>query len=59
MLAQSINDPRSIIAGFMGIAQILRFVGIGDEAADLYEHNIAAGKEPPLTGTQERKAVHS
>lgn len=43
----------------MGIAQILRFVGIGDEAADLYEHNIAAGKEPPLTGTQERKAVHS
>jgi hypothetical protein len=45
---------RSVIAGFLGIAQIFRLVQAFSDASNEYEERVRNGKEPFFTGTRER-----
>ena len=50
----TLSTLRSIIAGFVGIAQILRLVDIGGESQALFAGSVLAGKEPLMGGVKER-----
>ena len=45
---------RSVIAGFLGIAQIFRLVQAFSDASNEYEDRVKLGKEPFFEGTKER-----
>jgi hypothetical protein len=45
---------RSVIAGFLGIAQIFRLVQVFSDASNEYEERVMNGKEPFFVGTRER-----
>ena len=45
---------RSVIAGFLGIAQIFRLVQAFSDASNEYEDRVRLGKEPLFQGTPER-----
>mmetsp|Transcript_31099 Transcript_31099/g.41131 ORF Transcript_31099/g.41131 Transcript_31099/m.41131 type:complete len:508 (-) Transcript_31099:220-1743(-) len=45
---------RSVIAGFVGIGQILAFASSGIEAAAEYKRSVMVGREPFLKGVKER-----
>lgn len=46
---------RSIVAGFVGISQILRAIDIGDEANKTFRNNVMQGREPMFeSGVKER-----
>ena len=45
---------RSVIAGFLGIAQIFRLVQVFSDASDDYDNRVRNGREPFFTGTSER-----
>ena len=45
---------RSVIAGFLGIAQIFRLVQAFSDASNEYEDRVRQGKEPFFQGTSER-----
>ena len=45
---------RSVIAGFLGIAQIFRLVQAFSDASDRYDDRILNGREPFFSGTRER-----
>jgi hypothetical protein len=48
---------RSIVAGFMLLAQLVRAVNISANAARIYEKNIRLGKEPPLLHGVDQRVV--
>ena len=52
--ADTLATLRSIIAGFVGISQILRIMGIAGESVDEYKANIFNGTAPFMTGVNER-----
>lgn len=45
---------RSVIAGFLGIAQIFHLVQAFSDASDSYDDRILGGREPFFSGTRER-----
>ena len=45
---------RSVIAGFLGIAQIFRLVQVFSDASDNYDDRVRKGREPFFAGTEER-----
>ncbi|KAJ9447961.1 hypothetical protein DIPPA_34297 [Diplonema papillatum] len=45
---------RSVIFGFVGIAQILRVVDIASSSKTEYQHKVMSGKEPLMSGIQGR-----
>ena len=49
-----VQTLRSIIAGFVGISQILRIMGIAGEANDAYERSVLEGSQPVMEGVKER-----
>jgi hypothetical protein len=49
-----VQTLRSIIAGFVGISQILRIMGIAGEANDAYERSVLEGSQPVIEGVKER-----
>jgi hypothetical protein len=50
----SIYTTRSIVAGFMVIAQLLSIASETLKASTTYRENVYSGKEPPLEGVYER-----
>jgi len=54
MRIESFYVLRSIIAGFVGISQILRIMGIFSDAQIQYKELVLAGREPLQTGVRER-----
>jgi hypothetical protein len=51
---QTAQILRSIIAGFVGISQILRVMSICSDSVDQYGDNVLAGTEPLSSGVNER-----
>jgi len=49
-----VQTLRSIIAGFVGISQILRIMGIAGEANDQYTAGVLEGRQPIMSGVKER-----
>ena len=50
----NIKALRSVIAGFVGIGQVLRLVDITQEAGEDYRRRCLNATEPLLTGVKER-----
>ena len=51
---QTLQTARSIIAGFVGIAQILRLADLVSEAESDHVERVMAGREPMLSGVEGR-----
>lgn len=49
-----LQTVRSIIAGFVGIAQILRIVDLAGDADSKYRESVSNGREPFIPGVSER-----
>ena len=54
---QLLASSRSIVAGFMLLAQLVRAVNISANAARIYEERIRLGQEPPLLSGVDQRVV--